>query len=45
MAFVDVDNMKPTAVDGTQKTREHMVMEGVQQYRDYYDSDGEERLL
>ena len=43
MAFVDPDNLKPTAVEGTQKAREHMVMEGVQQYRDYYESDAEEQ--
>lgn len=41
-AAVDYDNYKPTAVNETASTREYMVKEAVQQYRDYYESDNEE---
>lgn len=41
-AALDASKFKPTAVDETSPMREYMVKEGLQQYRDYYESDAEE---
>jgi len=41
--LVEPENYKATAEDGTASIREYMVKEGVQQYRDYYESDAEEQ--
>ena len=42
-ALVDQSNYGPTAKEGTDAIREYMVKEGVQQYRDYYETDSEEQ--
>jgi hypothetical protein len=39
---LDPSKFKPTAVTETSPMREYMVKEGVQQFRDYYESDSEE---
>jgi len=41
--LVDTENYKAAADDGTTEIREYMVKEGVQQFRDYYESDAEEQ--
>ncbi len=41
--LLDERKYNPTAVKGTAAIREYMVKEGVQQYRDYYESDSEEQ--
>ena len=41
--MVDQTNYGATAKEGTDAIREYMVKEGVQQYRDYYESDAEEQ--
>ena len=41
--MVDQSNYGPTAKEGTDAIREYMVKEGVQQYRDYYETDSEEQ--
>ncbi len=41
--MLDERKYNPTAVKGTAAIREYMVKEGVQQYRDYYESDSEEQ--
>jgi len=41
-AMLDPDNHRATAQEATLGHREYMVREGVQQYRDYYESDAEE---
>lgn len=40
---IDQENYAATAKDGTDAIRDYMVMEGVQQYRDYYEDDPEEQ--
>ena len=42
-AVADPDNFKKHALDETSVIREYMAKEGVQQYRDYYESDAEEQ--
>jgi len=41
--MVDRDNYDQVATKGTRAWREYMAMEGVQQYRDYYEDDPEEQ--
>ena len=41
--MTDTENYGPKAKDGTAAIREYMVKEGVQQYRDYYETDAEEQ--
>lgn len=41
--MVDPENYRGAADEGTAEIREYMVKEGVQQYRDYYESDAEEQ--
>jgi hypothetical protein len=40
--LLDESKWKPTAVNQTAAMREYMLKEGVQQYRDYFESDTEE---
>lgn len=41
--LLDPENFNTTALEGTRAAREYMAQEGVQQYRDYYESDAEEQ--
>jgi hypothetical protein len=41
--MLDPAAFKPRAVEDTRVFREYMVKESVAQYRDYYESDGEEQ--
>lgn len=41
--MLDPANLKATAIDSTRPFREYMVQEAVQQYKDYYETDGEEQ--
>lgn len=41
--MLDPSKYKTTAIDQTRTIREYMVREGLQQYRDYYETDSEEQ--
>lgn len=41
--MLDPANYKATAVEKTRIFREYMVQESLQQYKDYYETDGEEQ--
>ena len=41
--FLDPENFRNTASEETAVFREYAVKEGIQQYRDYYESDAEEQ--
>jgi hypothetical protein len=41
--MLDPASFRTTAIDDTRVFREYMVQESLQQYRDYYESDGEEQ--
>lgn len=40
---LDPSNYKQRALDETRPIREYMIKESIQQYRDYYETDGEEQ--
>lgn len=41
--MLDPASFRASAVEDTRVFREYMVQESIQQYRDYYESDGEEQ--
>jgi hypothetical protein len=41
--MLDPASWKPKAVEETRVFREYMIKESLAQYRDYYESDGEEQ--
>ena len=43
MAFSNLDKFKELAKEETRPFREYMVTESAQQYKDYFESDGEEQ--
>ncbi len=43
--MLDPQNFKARAHDDTRVFREYMVKEAIQQYRDYYETDGEEQTF